>query len=780
MMKTDTLFLFLTGTLFAVLIAVATFIENELGNYVAREYIYNNLWFNLLEVVIGAFFIYYILKYRMYKKNLFSFLIHLSFVLLLIGAGVTSYFGMSASLHLRIGESKAQAVKELDNYPLPFSLRLDKFEVKRYPGTDTPSSYDSYVSLYEQGEKVAEFHIYMNHILSYKGYKVYQTSYDLDEKGSLFTVTNDPGMGITYVGYSLLFFALLANMFTKRSRFFTLFKRLKALEKEKTLLSLFLFSLLPFSLYSSEMTNDKLINTFAKTPVMYNGRIQPFHTLSKQVMQKIMKQRSYKGLHHDALFLSILAFPEEWDKEPIIYLTQSVKNFLQEKESRISFKALFDQKGGYKLQEALNKAMKTPDLKKSRFDREVIAVNERINVYFLITNGYFLSLFPVQKERWVSPYALESDTQVNEETRALIYGYTKRLMLSLRHHKEAEATAVFEMIQTLQKEVSPEIVPESYRVEMEILYNSFPFFTYIMIAAAILGMWILGHAFVSVFTPVTKKVFLAYGVLTGVLFIIYLTVFSMRAYISGFMPLSNGYESMIAVGLSSLIAGLLFRDNLFALSGALLVTSIVLLVAYLNGINPHITTLVPVLNSCWLSIHVSVIIASYGFLLLSALIGFIVLFLFVFMEGRKGALIIEELTLINKINVFIGLALLTIGTFLGGIWANESWGAYWSWDVKEAWSLISIIFYALLSHLTLLSKIKNYTYNLLSTVGFFVVLMTYAGVNIYFAGLHSYAKGEAVALPFWLYLLVGLIISLALLGFKKRELLEYGIKNRLL
>jgi cytochrome c-type biogenesis protein CcsB len=255
---------------------------------------------------------------------------------------------------------------------------------------------------------------------------------------------------------------------------------------------------------------------------------------------------------------------------------------------------------------------------------------------------------------------------------------------------------------------------------------------------------------------------------------------SLRWYIAGHSPMSNGYESMIFISWVTLLAGFIFsRKSAFTLSATGVLASMTLMVAHLSFMDPEITNLVPVLKSYWLTLHVSVITGSYGFLGLGAILGIITLILLSF-SGKNNrdriSATIDELTVINYKTLTLGLYFLTIGTFLGAVWANESWGRYWGWDPKETWSLITIVIYSIVVHSRIIPGMKDvYTFNLLSLVAFSSVLMTYFGVNYYLSGLHSYAAGDSIPVPSFVYVTVVVLGALAFYAHSKYQ--KFSEKN---
>jgi len=254
-----------------------------------------------------------------------------------------------------------------------------------------------------------------------------------------------------------------------------------------------------------------------------------------------------------------------------------------------------------------------------------------------------------------------------------------------------------------------------------------------------------------------------------IFFVLHTAGLATRWYVSGHAPWSDGYESMIYIAWATVLAGFIFSKNSpITLAATGILAGLILFVAHLNWMDPQVTNLAPVLKSYWLSIHVSMITASYGFLALGALLGFITLILFALRNETNEKhinLSILELNTINEMSLMVGLAMLTLGNFLGGVWANESWGRYWGWDPKETWALVSILIYAVVIHLRFIKAIYTpFLFAVISLMSFSSIIMTYFGVNYYLAGMHSYAKGDPVPVPDfvpWTYAIIFILILIA-------------------
>ena len=248
---------------------------------------------------------------------------------------------------------------------------------------------------------------------------------------------------------------------------------------------------------------------------------------------------------------------------------------------------------------------------------------------------------------------------------------------------------------------------------------------------------------------------------------------AVRWYLSGHAPWSNGYEAIIFISAVGVLSGvLLYRNrNAFIPAAGALVAMIMMGFAHGGSmLDPQITPLEPVLKSYWLMVHVGIITSSYGFFGLSAVLSVISLVLFSVRPTNKIEHSIKELTIVNEIALTVGIFSLTVGTFLGGMWANESWGRYWSWDPKETWAFISVIFYAAVLHLRLVPKLRGkLTFNIASLWAIWSIIFTYFGVNYYLSGLHSYAAGDPIPIPAWIYITAAGMLILSFTAYIRNK-----------
>jgi len=337
-----------------------------------------------------------------------------------------------------------------------------------------------------------------------------------------------------------------------------------------------------------------------------------------------------------------------------------------------------------------------------------------------------------------------------------------------------KAEELLEGIKKTQHKFSSEIMLSDEKVESEILYNKYDIFkklfSWYMYAATVLFILLI----VQILNYKSKWLRVVVNAFVGIIILLFALHFGSliwRWYLSGHAPWSDAYESMIYVAWSVMLFGLLFgRKSNLTIAASAFVCSMILMIAHWSWMDPAIANLQPVLQGYWLMIHVSVIVGSYGPLALGMILGVTALILMILTteKNKKHILInIKEITIINEMALTI-LVMLTIGNFLGGMWANESWGRYWGWDPKETWALISIMIYAFVIHMRLVPGLRgSWLYNLMSILAFGSILMTYFGVNFYLAGLHSYASGDQILSFQFIVITLVVVALLAFLAYRK-------------
>lgn len=670
---------------------------------------------------------------------------------------------------------------------LPFSFKLLDFELQRYPGSQSPSSYASELEVIDNSTTFP-YRIFMNHPLTYKGYKFFQSSYDLDEKGTILEVNKDPGKWPTYFGYFLLCVGFVGNFFTKGSRFVKLraFLQKSALALllplvfvQATPLKAEADTLEQFRKNSYEHANGVFSSLLVQD---YMGRIKPISTEAVEIVNKITGKSSLFGLTPEQMILGMTTNAGLWQEMKIIKLSNpSIKKVLglSPEAEYVSFASMFDDEGYYKLAKQVSAANQKAQSKRDTFDNDIIKFDEKLNIAYLTLKGVLFKFIPIPNDAshtWIAPNDAFSHPQVSGEVKSMLNDYFVGLQEGISTNKWDNANIALAKLKENQRSLSGGILPSETRVRAEVLYNHMGLFQKLIGFYFVLGCGAFVLALISIFKgknyPTLEKSVL-YIFIAG--FIAHSFGLALRWYISGHAPWSDSYESMVYIGWSAGFAGVMvFRKSILSLAAAAILAAIVMLVAHMSFVNPQITNLVPVLKSYWLTVHVSVITASYGFLGMGALLGFITLLLMI-LKNKKNVLRMNEqirhLVAINEISLIIGLAMLTVGNFFGGIWANESWGRYWGWDPKETWSFVSIIVYALILHLRFVPKLNSvYVFSIASLVGYSSIMMTYFGVNFYLTGMHSYAaSGEHASLPSFVYYIFVVIFGLCVLAYQGRD-----------
>jgi cytochrome c-type biogenesis protein CcsB len=687
-------------------------------------------------------------------------------------------------------------------YTLPFSIKLNDFIAQKYPGTEKSfSSFESKVTV-QDGDKPFDARIFMNNILDYKGYRFFQSSFDPDEKGTVLSVNHDYwGTLITYMGYYLLYFAMLSILFTKYSRFADLKRKLENVKMKKSKLITILVLFLSCSAFAQPHTDhvpttkqiDSILDKYKVSEAHAakfgrlviqdaGGRMKPINTFSSELLRKVSHENEYNGMNPDQVLLSMTMGGRAWIYAPIIYIkagNDSIRKIIgiNAKDKYAPFIAFFDDLGNYKLSKYLDEAYKSAN--PNQFETDFIETDKKINLMDNALSGSILKIFPIPNDannKWLSYPELEHAGLQGMEgkyTSSILSLYFGSLEHAVATKDYKQADELVESIHGFQKKFGSKVLPSEEKIDMELLYNKYDVFQklpywYMYAAIVMLFLTILSifkeRKILKILTNVN------HGVI-ALLFVLHTLGLAARWYISGHAPWSNAYESIIYVAWSTMFFGLAFdiKSKLTVASSAF-VTAMILWAASLNWIDPEIANLQPVLNSYWLMIHVAVIVACYGPFALGMILGVVSLLLILFTNEKnkeKMNLNIQEITYINEMALTIGLIMLTIGNFLGGQWANESWGRYWGWDPKETWALISIMVYAFVIHARFVPALRGkWIFNLMSVFAFISIMFTYFGVNFHLVGLHSYASGEAKSLS-WIWESLLAIAALGAISYPK-------------
>ncbi len=675
---------------------------------------------------------------------------------------------------------------------LPFAIQLHDFQMERYPGTDNAASYASEVQLIDQNNGTSyDYRIYMNHILDYGGYRFFQSSFDRDELGTYLSVNYDWwGTWISYIGYFMLTLGMVLALFSKKGRFYHVQQSLKKMRQ--TGIAAIILILLPnlgtAQKVIDQAANQTFINSdhaaqFSKVVVQdHRGRMKPMHTLSREIMRKVVRKESVLGLSADQVILGMFANRRDWLHVPLIKLGKhpKIKEKLGIEGSRARYSDFFTKEGAYKFRDEVRRVYSLEPIDRGTYEKELLKIDERVNILNMVFSGRMFRLVPLagdENNEWTS---LVSSHQGHDHNSAADLTVAKRffdsyrsaLAQSLQSGDYSKPNQLLRELSAYQQDVGAAVRPSEAMINLEIMLNKMNVFNRLAGVYAFFGLIFLFFLFFTVFKPQVKLKW-AYRIVFGALilsFLFHTTGLGLRWYVSGRAPWSNGYESMIYIAWTTMLAGVLFtRKSWGGLAATSVLAATVLLVALLSHMDPEITPLVPVLKSYWLTIHVSLEAGSYGFLMLGAVIGIINLILFMFLTPQNKDRVnrkVKEMSYLSELTLIGGMIMIATGTYLGGIWANESWGRYWGWDAKETWALVTILVYAFILHMRIIPKLFGlFAYNFATIFGLASVIMTYYGVNYYLSGLHSYAAGDPVPIPDWVYIVVATILSISIVAY---------------
>ena len=681
----------------------------------------------------------------------------------------------------------------------PFSVKLNDFQLEKYPGSESAASYASEVTVIAEKETF-DYRIFMNHILDYDGYKLFQSSYDLsgDKEETHLSVNHDfLGTLITYLGYSFLYTGMICILFAKYTRFDTLKEGLRKIRKKKMAMSLtgtLLVSSFGFAQHTAHQPNtitNQQIDSILKANIVavehaesFNklviqdagGRMKPAHTFASELVRKVSKTETFNGLKPSQVLLSIIENPRLWFEVPIIYLEKGNTKIREDIgiEKTAKYARLSDfitPTGAYKIKEQVAEAQKKNV--KNKFEKDLINIDRRIGLLYSAIGGGILRIYPIpgdDNNTWVSqPETSKAGFKATDSVfvRQSLPVYIQLLQEAKKSKDYTKANQILDGLKKFQKKYGAKVYPTEKTIDLEISYNKIQPFQQLAKYYGLASLFLIIFVFIEIFNS-KKWVHTLVKVFIGVvitLFILHTLGLISRWYISGNAPWSNAYESIIYVAWATMLFGLFFgRKSALTITATTFLTAIILAFAHQNWLDPEIANLQPVLNSWWLLVHVSIIVASYGPFSLGMILGIFALVLMVFTNDKnkkKMDLNIKEITIINEMAITVGLVMLTIGNFLGGMWANESWGRYWGWDPKETWALISIMIYAFVLHMRLIPGLRGrLAFNFASALAYLSIMMTYFGVNFYLSGLHSYASGDKAVTPREAYIYIAALVLL--------------------
>ena len=749
--------IFILYILVLVCMAAATIVEKSQGTDYAHAHYYGAWWFILIWAVLAALGAFYIIKRKV--KCASTLALHLSFIIILAGALFTHISAKRGMIHLRIGQptdtymaqDEEQGMKE---EKLPFSLCLQKFEAKMHDGTNAAADYSSKFTVID-GDDKSEGEVSMNNIYSHRSYRLYQSSYDEDGKGSVLAINADPfGIPVTYTGYALLFISLVWMLFDPKGGYRKLLK--SPLLKKGALMIALILSMANIQTLHAESATGNLQNAvlpketaekFGELHILYNDRICPVQTFALDFCKKIYGARSYQGLTAEQVLSGWVFYGNTWANEPFIKIKSGEMKTAMNLPDYASLNTFFNREmGGYTIGQYVQEYYNG---QQDKFHQQAADIDGKIQIIMELREGISLKVLPYTFTKnvkatkdhsfikagtttWFSP--VDKLPQAVEHQHAL---YIRNVFSLLNGDVKAGNTSrvneFFVKMKKYQEVSSGNSLPTATQYKAERINNAFPFATILFMANLTLGFIAL---FYTIYRMTKKKEIkvlnIALPILLGVSFLALTFGLALRWIISGNVPMSNGYESMLTVAWFVMLISILMQWRIrIVMVFGFLISGFFLLVSHINQMDPAIGQMMPVLNSPLLSIHVSIIMMSYALLSLTFICGIMGICL------RSHG---EELQALSRIFLYPALTTMGFGIFIGAIWANVSWGNYWSWDSKETWALITFMIYAVVVHTQSLPVFrKPLVYHIYITLAFLSIAMTYFGVNYFLTGMHSYA-----------------------------------------
>ena len=704
------------------LMGIATFVEKYKGTDFVGDVIYGSWWFSALWALGVATGIVYFVKQKIRKAYVVC--LHLSFVVILLGALATHIFSVKGVIALREGQPSGIYVNEAGQpQELPFNITLKKFRVTYHEGTSAPEDYISELVINE-GKDRREATVSMNKIYQHSTMRLYQKSYDEDMHGSTLLINSDPlGIPLTYMGYALLFISLIWMLVDKNGTY----RKLLRSNISQRILLLGLFLAPCFSTYAQHALPRASADKFGELFIVYNDRVCPMETFARDFTKKLYGKPSYKGYSACQVLTGFMFWSKDWMSQPIMKIKgREVRNRFK-LDKYVSPMRFFNSEG-YILGPYLQ--MNTND----KFYEQVMDVDDKLMLIMAVQHMEPLEMFPYTysngEVKWFSPVAAKP-AEMQEEQQKYIHDIIPMLGDYAVKGDNRSVDEILTKMRKYQLQYGAKSLPHPSQVWAERVYNKIPF-------ATILFMANLTLALLSVFFLFRRRVYNIFAVLMALSFAALTFCLLLRWIISGTIPMNNGYETTLVMAwLILLVALLLFRRLRIMVTFGLLTSGFMLLVSHIGQMNPAITHRMPVLNSPLLSIHVSIIMMAYALLSLTFITS-ITYFLTFNIKRLKD--LPTHLTWLNGIFLYPAMTFLGIGIFVGAIWANVSWGTYWGWDPKEVWALITFMVYAAVLHQNSLPLFKNpLWYHLYIAIAFFTVIMTYFGVNYFLGGMHSYA-----------------------------------------
>ena len=617
----------------------------------------------------------------------------------------------------------------------------------------------SQFSITKDGQTV-QGQVSMNRIFTCGDMRLYQASYDSDERGVSLATNSDPfGIPVTYTGYALLFLSLILMLFDPRGAYRALL-RSEHLRKGALLtvmaVATFFGSTASAADHTPHALPEKTAEKFGELFILHNNRICPMQTFAIDFTKKLYGAQSYKGLTAEQVLTGWIFWGEEWMNEPIIKVKSGDLKQTLQLPDYVSAGFFFDKDmGGYTLGPYVKEYYEG---NKDKFHTQASALDERIQLVMDLRRGTLLKIFPIKsdygKTAWYSPTADLPSSLDYKERSYIQYVFTLLYDYAEANRQDSICHTLDKML-TLQIKNGAASIPSEKQTTAERTYNHIPFATILFVLCLTMGVL----SFLYTVTRICRQCRLESNhdpratkrrrsdiivrrfsrTVMAVAFASLTYCEYLRWTISGTIPMANGYETMLFVAWTVMLLSLLlsFRFPIMLTCGFLM-SGFFLLVSHISQMDPQITHVMPVLNSPLLSIHVSIIMM--GFALLSLTFINAITALTVKLINRDATRQMAALQSLSLLFLYPAATTLGIGIFVGAIWANVSWGEYWGWDPKEVWALITFMVYAAALHPKTLPTLRRpVTFHVFMLLAFLTILMTYFGVDYILGGMHSYA-----------------------------------------
>lgn len=736
--------------------AAATFVEKFRGTEFVHASVYGSWWFVGLWAVLALLAVAYFVGRRVRRASVV--LLHLSFAVILAGALLTHVTSWQGAVRLRVGETVSTYYENVPGgdvveRKLPFELRLESFDVKYHDGTRAEADYVSRFTITDGGA-TQRAEVSMNNVWKYRSVRFYQSSYDPDMRGSILALNSDPwGIPVTYAGYALLFLSLVWLLVDPKGAFRRLFK---SDMMRRGVLSVMAVCAMSQAAGAANTLPRETADRLGRLNILYNDRVCPLQTFAVDFTKKLCGSARYGDYTPEQVLAGFIFYGDEWSAEPIIRVKNGPLRDALQLPGRCSVNTFFNQvMGGYILGPYLNEYYHGHN---DKFHKQVADIDDRLMMVMELRRGTLLRVFPFTsggKTTWYSPTENITDTLVDEAHRKYMQNVFSLIYGEVLAGSYGNVDKILDKMLKYQQLNGGSSLPSAAQVKAERIYNTIPFATILFMVNLTLGVVLLIIGLIRLIRPVKtdkpdrpdkallRAVPVVGGTLLGLSLLALTACIALRWIVGGRVPMANGYETMLLMAwfvmVLALVAARRFR---IALPFGFLMSGFFLLVSHINQMDPQITHIMPVLSSPLLSVHVSVIMMSFALLSLTFICGLTAIILRL-VRGRNAVELdgqLDSLALLSRLLLYPALTLLGVGIFVGAIWANVSWGAYWSWDAKEVWGLITLMVYAVAAHDASVPFLRrSMGYHIFMTLAFLTLVMTYFGVNYFLGGMHSYA-----------------------------------------